>query len=812
LRDVNLHVRDYDLSLDLDFRNLRFVGRTIIGLESDRDVILNCSDLEITDLRANHAPAKFSRDGEELVVGTGPFSGKLEVAYTGSIPDALVGIYRAPYDDTYMVTTQFEAAHARSMFPCVDDPEYKAEFRLTLQIDKDLDAISNMPIESVNAEGGRKTVTFQRTPRMSTYLVYLGVGHLEEIRDGIGGIAIIVATTPGKSKRGEFALGVAKGAVGFYQSYFDMPYSLPKIHLISVPEFAAGAMENWGAITFRETALQVGAESGVRSRKRVAEVVDHELAHQWFGDLVTLKWWNDLWLNESFATFMAYKVMDSSFPQWRVWEDFLRAETSEAMVRDSLRNTHPIEVEVTSPGQIEEIFDEISYNKGASIIRMIEEYMGGDNFRRGIRAYLSQYKFSNATSDDLWGALEEASGKRVREIMREWIRRPGYPVVTARIDGGVLKLRQERFLLSGKSEKGIWPIPVTVELDGEAKRSMMDGEETSIEAKGSTSLTINPGRTGFYRVFYRGIYDRVWRARLSALDRWGILSDALAFLLAARMPLGDYLRILRRYYGEGEALSAYEASSQLSLLYSIMPSQVGEISRQFHLSQLKVLKAKGDENSSMLRGIVAGRLAMVDDAYAKELGARFLDYDKVEPDMKDAVALAYARAYGDLEGIVRRYRGSRSDEERVRLLGALMALKDGAQVAISLGLALSGEVKRQDVGTMILAATGNPQGREVMWIWLKTNLARLRGLYEGTGTLSRIFLAAIPILGIGRREEVEGFFKRNAVPEAESGIRAGLEKLEIYSRLAGDQAKVQEGKGRIKRVRRGSLRSGKTTP
>lgn len=241
-----LLVRDYDLSLDIDFRNLKFIGRVTIGLESDRDVVLNCSGLEIMEMRADNVPAKFRHDGEDLVIETGPFSGRLEIKYAGSIPDALVGIYRAPYDKTYMVTTQFEAAHARSMFPCVDNPEYKAEFKLTLQIDKDLDAISNMPIESVKVDGDRKTVTFQKTLRMSTYLLYLGVGHLEEIRERVGGIDIIVATTPGKAKRGKFALEVAKEAMGFYQSYFDMPYSLPKIHLISVPEFAAGAMENWG--------------------------------------------------------------------------------------------------------------------------------------------------------------------------------------------------------------------------------------------------------------------------------------------------------------------------------------------------------------------------------------------------------------------------------------------------------------------------------------------------------------------------------------------------------------------------------------
>ena len=221
----------------------------------------------------------------------------------------------------------------------------KAEFKVTVKIDKDLIAISNMPIESVTADGERKVVTFQNTPRMSTYLLYLGVGKFEERTEKLGKTEVIVATTPGKVRLGEFSQDEAKKAISFFESYYAIPYRLPKIHLIAVPEFAMGAMENWGAITFRESALLIDANSSTRSRKHVAEIVDHELAHQWFGNLVTMKWWDDIWLNESFATFMAYKVVDSLHPDWRVWEDFMRNETAGAMARDRLKNTHPIQVQ-----------------------------------------------------------------------------------------------------------------------------------------------------------------------------------------------------------------------------------------------------------------------------------------------------------------------------------------------------------------------------------------------------------------------------------------------------------------------------------
>lgn len=780
-----MQVRSYDLFLDLDYRNLRFEGKVLLELESEGNVTLNSLGLSILNVKANGKPLQYEQNGENLVINAEPLKGTLEVEYTGSIPDKLVGIYRAPYDNTYIVTTHFEAAHARRMLPCVDHPEYKAAFKLSLRIDKDLDAISNMPVESVYTEGDKKVVSFQKTPRMSTYLLYLGIGRFEEVAEKLGDIDVIFATTPGKVTRGAFALEVAKRSIEFYQVYFTIPYALPKIHLIGVPEFAAGAMENWGAITFREAALHIDENSSAKTRKRVAEVVAHELAHQWFGNLVTMKWWNDLWLNESFATFMSYKLVDAMYPQWRIWQDFLKDETARAMERDSLKNTHPIEVSVKSPSEIEQIFDEISYGKGASILRMIEAYIEPDKFREAIRNYLARYRFSNATGEDLWSSVEVISGKQVKMIMSQWVGKPGYPVVNVMVRGRKLVLRQERFLLSGESERDIWPIPITMKLNGEPKNLLLSKESEVIDIEGAKSLKLNVDRTGFYRVYYdKGLHGLVWKSDLSALDRWGLIFDALAFLIAAKMSFSDYLSLVKRYYTEEGYLPTREVSDQFALLYSIIPSKVAEVSRKFHRSQLKILQGKTNENSSVLRGIIARRLAMVDDGYAKELGSQFIDYDKVEPDMKEAVAVAFARAYGNFEMILRKYGDSDSDEERIRLLGSMMSFKETSLVALSFGLALGGEVKRQDVSTMIVAASGNPDARGLTWMWIKVNMGRLTKLYEGTGTLSRILMWVIPTLGIGRVEEVERFFEENRIPEAEKGIRAGLETLRIYDKLA----------------------------
>jgi len=779
-----MNVRSYDLFVDLDFRNLKFNGRVLIELQSEQDVVLDSVGLTILETLANHKPVFFREKDGSLEIKTGPFNGIVAIRYSGSIPDTLMGIYRAPYRDTYMITTHFEAADARRMFPCIDHPGYKAVFKLTLKIDRELDAISNMPIESVRMEGDKKVVSFQKTPKMSTYLLYVGVGKFEEIKQRLDNFDLIVAATPGQAKRGQFALEVAERSMEFYQSYFEIPYMLPKLHLISVPEFAAGAMENWGAMTFREAALQVDERSSARTKKRVAEVVAHELAHQWFGNLVTMKWWNDLWLNESFATFMAYKAMEVISPQWKPWQDFLVNQASEAMSRDSLKSTHPIEADVKTPSEIAQIFDEISYGKGACILRMIENYVREESFRKGVRDYLAKHQFSNAGGEDLWSALEEASGRPVRRIMSEWIRKPGYPLVTVMTSGNQLMLKQERFLLSGVSERDSWPIPVTMRLQSQPSRLLLDAEEKILNIQDVRSLKLNLDSMGFYRVYYEELYDAVWKNELSALDKWQVVFDALAFLVSGRMRLSDYLNLVERYYGEQDYAPALEVSNQLTFLHLIMPARVAEASREFHRSQLGVLTGKTDENSLILRGTMAARLVMVDDNYAMKLAGEFKDYGNVEPDMRQAVAIGYARTYNDFENVVKKYRTADSDEERNRLLNAMMNFSERSLVAMTLGLALSSEVKRQDVASAVLAAALNPSIRDMVWTWTKVNIETLRRLHEGTSRLSRVLYATIPPIGIGRVEEVERFFTENEVQEAKKGIEAGLEKLKIYDKLA----------------------------
>lgn len=720
------------------------------------------------------------------MIETGAFNEVLEVNFAGSVPDSLAGIYRAPYERTHIVTTHFEAAQARRMFPCIDRPDVKATFKLSVKISKDVEAISNMPIETVMADGENKVVTFQKTPRMSTYLLYLGVGKFQERIEKAGTTEIILATTPGKTERGRFAQNEAQKAIQYFQSYFDVPFSLPKVHLVAVPEFAMGAMENWGAITFREVRLLVDANSSSKAVKSVSGAVAHELAHQWFGDLVTMKWWDDIWLNESFATFMSYKAIDAFHSEWRIWENTFngtpRAETlAAAMSRDALESTHPIHVPVNSPEDIVEIFDAISYGKGCHMLRMIEAYAGQEPFRDGVRQYLSKHAYGNATGEDFWAALEAASGKEVRKVMLHWVREPGYPVVTASFSNGELKLRQDRFMLSGKSEN-TWPIPVIIEMNGVRKSVLMERKEQSIEAKGLESLKVNPDRTGFYSVRYEGLEDYVWRAKLSPFDKWGLVFDAFSFLLAGQITFKEYLRTIDRFKNKADTLPAQEVSDQISLLHAMVP-KVADIAKDLHKSILTALLDKTDEHSSSLRGKVAARLAFEDHEYATGLAGDFQDYTKVPPDMREAVATAYARSTNDFDGILNRYRVSVSDEDKGNLLRALAAFRDEALLQRALDFSLSAEVKRQDIMSPIFAAISNPEAKNVTWTWFQMNAEKLQAIYRGTGRISGSIEHVISILGIGRVTDVESFFEQHPIPEAKAGIKAGFEKVHVYDRL-----------------------------
>ncbi|BBD73217.1 leucyl aminopeptidase [Sulfodiicoccus acidiphilus] len=776
-----MEVKRYDIYMDVDFKGLSYAGRVKAEMVADR-LELNVVDLSVRSVKVDGKQVKFTYDGK-LIRADVPVTDEVEVEFAAKVPDVLMGFYRASQGEYQMLSTQFEAIGARRMFPCVDHPGYKASFRLSVKVDSDLDVISNMPPEKVEEQGEKKVVHFAETPRMSTYLLYLGIGKFDYVQDKLGQLPIAVVTPPGQGTRGKYALEVAKGAVSFYENYFGIPYQLPKLHLITVPEFAAGAMENWGAITFRETALLVDDGSSEETRRRVAEVIAHELAHQWFGDLVTMKWWEDLWLNESFATFMAYKAVSSMHPEWNMWWEFVLSETAGAMRRDSLKETHPIHVPIAKEEEIEQIFDDISYGKGASVLRMIEAFMGEEDFRKGVSLYLKRYSYGNATAEMLWEALQEASGKPIVKVMGTWVSKAGHPVVKADLQGSRVKLAQRKFRFLDPEEDQ-WPIPLTYVADGMEGSILVEGKEHVLElGKEVGKFKLNRGQTGFYRSDYSD-WDKALQASKDALDRWGVASDAFARLMSGNWTLREYLGFVSKFKEETEYLPAWEVSSQFSLLHSVLGESVKEVMVEFHRRQLQLWEGRGDSNARLYRGILARRLAVVDDSYGTKVAALAESYWSVEPEMRQAVlnglALHSTRPFGRL---LQLYREAKTDEERTRILTAMLTTDKQVDLALALGFLLSGEVKRQDAGRLVQVAAVNPWGRDVTWEWLRANFPALRRLYHATGILGRIMSGSLPYLGLGRVEEVERWATSLNVPEASVGIRVGLELLKVYQRL-----------------------------
>ncbi|BAB65621.1 M1 family metallopeptidase [Sulfurisphaera tokodaii] len=774
----------YEIFLDFDFKNLIYKGYEKIYLSTDNEVVLDSVGLNIVSVKTEGKSVPFKISDSQIFIQTGKFDGVLEIEFEGKVKErGLVGIYKAPYDHSYIITTQFESVHAREFIPCIDHPAFKARFKLSVKVDKDLDVISNMPIEDVREEGDKKIVTFQETPRMSTYLLYLGIGKFEEIKDKLGEVDIIVATVPGRISKGKFALDVAKKVIEYYEDYFGIKYQLPKEHLIAIPEFAFGAMENWGAITFRETALLADESSSVQQKMRVASVVAHELAHQWFGDLVTMKWWDDLWLNESFATFMSHKAIAELYKEWDFWGTFINSETSGALFRDSLTTTHPIEAHVTSPEEIEQLFDDISYGKGASILRMIEAYLGDEDFRKGIQIYLNTYKYSNATGSDFWNSLEKGSGKPVSEIVKDWITKDGYPVVYVSVNGSKINLEQERFYLKGNGKNAVYKVPLTLEVNGRKITYLLEKEKDSIDIGSDIkSIKVNIDRTGFYRVYYNDL-SLVFNSKLSHLDKWGLFNDYFNFFLAGRVNYTTYESIAKQFMKDDNYLVVDELVSELyylwrvnrdkyKLLYEVLPYQVKRFSK------------RKDELSRRTYSYLLSTFAFVDEKFASGLAVAFEKYDTLDPNVKEAVAIAYAVTYGEdaYDELLNKYRSEKFDEEKTRLLYGLLSFREPYLVVNTMSLALTGEIKRQDVARILPYASYNPYSRLALWKWLKTHMEFLRSIYAGTAILGRTLRSVIPFLGLNNAEVVE-YFTTNRFPEMEVEIKSGLEILDSLRRI-----------------------------
>ncbi|MDR4470892.1 MAG: M1 family metallopeptidase, partial [Nitrospira sp.] len=521
----------YDLRLEPDLKAATFTGQVSITLsvkQETQTILLNATDLHIASTgiegqngRTIAAEIELEPTLQRARISChqrlAPGEWRLHLSFRGALNDQLRGFYRSTYKDSSgtvqtMAATQFEATDARRAFPCWDEPDFKAVFSTTLVVDPHLTAISNTAVVSESQAQNKKTVRFAETIKMSTYLVAFVVGQLQPTESVfVGKTPLRILTVPGKQDLTAFGQEIAVASLKFFEEYYGISYPGDKLDLVAIPDFASGAMENFGAITFRETALLVDQRSGTHAeRGRVADVVAHENAHMWFGDLVTMSWWNGLWLNEAFATFMEMLAVDAWKPEWKRWETFSVARAAAFSV-DGLVSTRPIEFPVRAPKDAEAMFDVLTYEKGASVLRMLEQYIGPNVFRDGVRQYLRTHAYGNADTKDLWEAIGAVAHQPVPELMNGWIFQPGFPLVMATVNGQTLTLSQRRFtyLRQESSSEDLWHIPIQVRVmtddRAEELQFLLKERETTVSlSRGVTALVVNAGGHGFYRVHHRG--------------------------------------------------------------------------------------------------------------------------------------------------------------------------------------------------------------------------------------------------------------------------------------------------------------------
>ena len=812
---------NYELEFEPDFKRFTFRGREKISIKIPRPVnkiSLHAAELEITQCKIScngkeiKPKTRLDEKTEELVITfSQKISGKatLSIDFVGQLNDKLVGFYRSKYKykgkEKYLATTQFEAADARRAFPCWDEPEAKATFDVSLIVDKNHTAISNMPVVSKKATGKKIQYKFNTTPIMSTYLLYLAVGEFESISSKSGKTLIRVITTQGKKEQGRLSLEFTRQFLSYFEKYFKIAYPLPKLDMIAIPDFASGAMENWGAITFRETILLYDPKtSSTETKQHIAEVIAHEIAHQWFGNLVTMKWWNDLWLNESFATFMATKAVDALYPEWDFWDQFLISEMTGGLSLDSLKSSHPIDVPVKSPSDVRQIFDEISYNKGGCVLMMLENFIGDDNFRKGLHSYLKKHEYANATTEDLWNSLGSISRQPVRQMMNTWVRQVGYPVIEAKVQDSKLRLSQSRFLLedNGTTKKGNWIIPLSVRTGNKTVTKLMKGPITIPHQ--ADWFKVNEGQKGFYRVKYDpsaldALGRKVEEKEISNVDRWSIHHDLFALCMSNQVSFRDYLDFVKHYEDEDDYVVLSDIISSLNFFYVLLSKEtfwdeIKEFNRDFFnkvFAKLGWDPIKGERSTTaLLRVQVISSLGKLEDSdivsEAKSRFANLLKTGKLDPDLRGPVysIIAWTGDNTTYQKILSLYRKAPTQEEMVRLLSSLANFQDKKLLSKTLLFTLSKEVRTQNLFQPIARMITNPQGKELVLPWIKQNWKGIVTRFGvGNPLLNRIIGSVSIEADLEKEKEVRKFFAKHHVPGTEMKLAQTLERIRIHARF-----------------------------
>ncbi len=829
----------YDLRLEPDLHAATFAGEAAITVEvrdATDEVQLNAVQLTITRVAAE-APDGVRVEGTaSLDPATDrahlrflrvlhPGEWVLRLEFRGILNDQLHGFYRSTYRDAagathVLAATQFEAVDARRAFPCWDEPACKAVFGVTLVVPDGYAAISNTtPVREQPAGPGKRAVTFADTIRMSTYLVAFIVGELAATEPVmVGKTPLRVWCVPDKLRLADFARRAGAFSLEFFERYYGVPYPGDKVDLLAIPDFASGAMENLGAITFRETALLVDEQAASHVElERVADVVAHELAHMWFGDLVTMAWWNGIWLNEAFATFMEMLAVDAWKPEWRRWVSF-GVSRAAAMGVDGLHASRPIEYDVRAPRDCEAMFDLLTYEKGASVLRMLEQHLGPETFREGVRLYLRWHEYENAETTDLWKALGEASGQPIPDVMDGWIFHPGYPVVGVRADGARLVLTQRRFTYlrdagaPGPDDAGrLWRVPVTVRasIGGELierKVLLAEAEEDLPLPAAPEWVVANAGGHGFYRVAYApALLDRLTAelAALAPIERFGLVSDAFALAQAGDLRAEAFLELTARFRDEADRNVWAVLLGALAYVNRALDDEARPALEAFVRDRVRPAAARlgweprpnEDELTRQLRGDLLRALGVLGNDRetqdrARELYARYRqDSRALDPNVLPAVIAILARAGGESEyaEFVARFHAAKSPQEEQRYLYALTGFRQPELLAQTLEKAVSGDIRTQDAPYVVRAMLASVWGRGLAWEFVKGHWETMRRLYPASA-FRRLFDGVSCLVRPEWEAEVRAFFPAHGIELGGKLLEQYLEQLRVAVRFREREA------------------------
>ena len=820
----------YDLRLEPDLSAATFAGHETITVAVSRpanEIILNAVELDITSATIDNGkglshcaaitldkPAERCRLTFPAAIPTGTWT--LSLFFRGTLNDKLRGFYRSAYKDAagtahVMAATQFEATDARRAFPCWDEPDCKAVFATTLVIDPKLTAVSNTRIVSERMEAGKKILQFADTMKMSTYLVAFIVGEITATAPTMVGQAPLrLWCVPGKKHLAKFGQDIASFSLKFFETYYGLAYPGDKLDLLAIPDFASGAMENLGAITFRETALLVDEHAATHAElERIADVVAHENAHMWFGDLVTMSWWNGLWLNEAFATFAEMLAVDAWKPEWKRWDTF-GASRAVAMLVDGLHSSRPIEYPVRAPKDADAMFDTLTYEKGASVLRMLEQYLGPTVFRDGIRDYLKRHAYGNADTKDLWVSLGRAAKQPVPKLMNGWIFKPGYPLVTVSLGkNGRLRLVQQRFTYLSKSTGGAaarkqrWQIPiqlrVTAARKNDSRRLLMTGAGMQVNVpKKVESVLVNEGGHGFYRVCYEPkLLERLLRLvpdGLAPIERFNLVNDAWASVVAGLMPPAEYLDMTARFQADRDKNVWAVLLDSFHALHRIMEPASREAFEALVRGRIGPAVAelgwapRGGEDDlvKQLRGDLLRALGTVGNDRAAQARASALYAESrknpaaVDPNVLPALVAVLAHA-GDrtrYDEFFARFRAATTPQEERRYLYALGAFQSAELLAQTLAKTINGEFRTQDAPFMVRMVLMNVAGREMAWEFVKANWDTMDRLYPKQG-LRRMCEGVVGLATPALERDVRKFFRERKIDLGGKTLAQYLEELRI---------------------------------